>query len=247
MNFIKDRVTAQTTRGIFINSGSISSSDLAGVVGFDWVFLDMEHGLGDQGAVLAMIRALGGSPTAPVVRIPALREEYVKLVLDFGAAGIMCPMIRSAAEARELVTLMRYPPAGRRGMASSSRAAAFGTEFEDYFARANADLLCVVQVETREAVAEIDAIAATPGVDVLFIGHSDLSLALDCFGQFEHPEMVRAERAVLEAARNHGKTAGMLLRSGMDRAAYEQRGFRFLALGSDIGCLRAGYEGLLSG
>lgn len=246
MNFIKDRVVAQTTRGIFLSSGSVVAAEVAGVAGFDWLLLDMEHGLGDEAGVLAMIRALNGSPAAPIVRIPVLREEYVKRVLDFGAAGIMCPMIRSADEARYLVSCMRYPPEGRRGLTTSSRAAGLGSGFKDYFARANRSLLCVIQIETREAVEDIDAIVATDGVDVLFVGHSDLSLGLDCFGEFEHPEVCAAEEKVLSAAARYGKTAGMLLRPDMSMSSYEERGFRFVALGTDTGCLRTGYRELLA-
>ncbi len=245
MRFCKTQVSSGTTRGVFIASGMEVSVELAAGAGFDWVILDMEHGLGDEAKLLSMIRCLDGTNTAPLVRIPALREEAVKRALDFGAAGILCPMVRSADDARELVHLTQYPPLGRRGLTASSRASGYGKHFGDYFARANTEILRVVQIETPEALAAIDAIAAVDGVDVLFIGHSDLSLSLDCYGDFTHPKMVQAEKDVLAAAAHNGKIAGLLLKQTMDADDYRARGFQFLALGTDIGCLRSGYTKLL--
>ncbi len=246
MNFIKNKVKNQVTRGLFISSGAEFAAELAAHAGFDHLILDMEHGMGDEGVVLQMIRSLNGSETAPIVRIPFLRNEYIKKTLDFGAAGIMCPMVETAQDARELVDFMRYPPEGRRGFAGNSHAAGYGADFEEYFARANANLLCAAQIETARGVENVDAIAAVEGVDVLFIGHSDLSLSLGCFNNFADKKIIEAELAVLTAAKKHGKVAGMMLRSGMNAQDYINRGFTFLILGTDIGCLRSAYGKLLN-
>lgn len=246
MNFIKNKVKSQVSRGLFIASGSEFAVELAAFTGFDWLVLDMEHGLSDEGDILRMIRALRASATAPIVRIPQLRSEYIKKVLDFGAAGIMCPMIKSAQDARDIVDFMRYPPAGNRGLSGASLASDYGTGFKDYFARANSELLCVVQIENENAVQNIDSIAAVEGVDVLFIGHSDLSLGMGCFGNFDDKQIVDAENAVLKAAREHGKVAGMLLKQGMNAQQYVDRGFNFVALGTDVGCLRSAYKHLIT-
>ncbi len=246
MNFIKDKVENQVTRGLFIASGAEFAVELAAHAGFDYLVLDMEHGLGDEGAVLRMIRSLNGFKTAPLVRIPFLRNEYVKKVLDFGAAGIMCPMVGTEKDARELVDFMRYPPEGRRGLTGGSRASGYGTKFLDYFDRANADLLCVAQIENAEGVENADAIAGVEGVDVLFVGHSDLSLNLGCFNKFDDKKMIDAELAVLAAAEKHGKVAGMMLKSGMSAQACIDRGFTSLVLGTDIGCLRSAFDKMLN-
>lgn len=244
MNFIAEKIGSGISRGIFISSGSEVAVELAAAAGFDWVLLDMEHGLGDESKILSMIRCLDATGTAPIVRIPALREEYIKHVLDYGAAGIMCPMVRSVEDVHELLACMRYSPQGRRGLIAGSRASRYGEDFTTYFERANSELLCVVQIETEAALEKVDAIAAVDGVDVLFLGHSDMSLALGCHGDYGHDSMVTAEQNILRAALKHEKTAGMLLKHGMDEGSYVKRGFHFMAVGSDIRCLRAGYKKL---
>ena len=246
MNFIKDKVEKQVTRGLFIASGTEFAVELAGHAGFDYLVLDMEHGLGDEGAVLRMIRSLNGFETAPIVRIPYLRIEYVKKVLDLGAAGIMCPMVETENDARDLVDFMRYPPEGKRGLTGGSYASGYGTDFKDYFTRANANLLCVAQIENAKGVENIDAIASVDGVDVLFVGHSDLSLNLGCYNKFDDGKIIEAELAVLAAAGKYGKIAGMMLKSGMNAETCIKRGFNFLVLGTDIGCLRSAYGKLLN-
>lgn len=244
MKFIKDQVRSQATKGLFIVSGTEFAVELAALAGFDWLILDLEHGQADEGDVLKMVRALNGHQTAPIVRIPQLRIEYIKRMLDFGASGIMCPMIETAQDARDLVDFMRYPPAGRRGLGGSTQATDYGHNFKDYFARANSDLLCIAQIETRQALDNIDAIAGIDGIDVLFIGHSDFSLNLGCFQQFESRQMIDAENQVLEAASKHGKIAGMHLKTGMDVKAYMKRGFSFMAVGTDVGCLSSACKNL---
>jgi len=246
MKFFKDKVNTQTSRGIFITTGMEISVELAAIAGFDWVILDLEHGLGDKSKMLSMVRCLTGTETAPLVRIPVLRDEYVKRALDFGAAGVICPMIKSAKEAEGLVSSMCYPPEGHRGLTASSRASGYGGDFKQYFSQANANLLTIVQIETEEALEDIDAIAAVNEVDVLFIGHSDLSLALGVYGNFDHDKMVKAETDILAAAARHGKTTGLLLKQEMDSTAYSDRGFTFMGMGSDLGCLRSGFKNLLS-
>lgn len=246
MNYFKDKGVNQRARGLFISSGAEWATEMAAQAGFDFLVLDMEHGLGDEGAILRMIRSVNGSVAAPLVRIPCLRSEYVKKVLDFGASGIMCPMVETAEEAKALVEFMRYPPEGKRGLSGGSRASGYGRNFKDYFACANRDLLCVAQIENARGLEEVEAIAAVDGVDVLFIGHSDLSLNLGCFNRFDDDRILRAEESVLAAARKHGKTVGMMLKSGMNASPCIARGFTFLIMGTDISCLRSAYGRLLS-
>lgn len=245
MKFIKNELLARPTRGIFVGSGSVTVTEVAAAAGFDWLLLDLEHGLGTETDVRDMLRCLSSTMSAPIVRIPALREEYFKRFLDWGAAGIMCPMVDTPEQARELVACMRYPPHGRRGLTSASRAAGFGRNFQDYFSAANAQLLCVAQIETPQAVENLDAIAAVDGVDVLFLGHSDLSLQLGKHGEYTSREIRKAEDALLDAANRCGKCAGMLIKRGMDVKEYTARGFSFLALGSDVACLRQEFARLV--
>ncbi len=245
MNFIKERIYNNTSKGMFIASGASAPVEIAAECGFDWLLLDMEHGLGGEQETLRQIMALKNTSCAAIVRIPALRNEYIKRILDFGAQGIMCPMIENAEQAAALVRAMRYPPEGIRGLSGGSRAAGFGFGFKEYFPKANRELVCIAQIENASAVADIDRIAAVDGIDVLFIGHSDLSLNLGVYGKFDSPEMRHAEEAVLAAAEKHGKIPGMLLKSSMDPKIYADKGFRFLALGTDNGCMKQAFSALL--
>lgn len=246
MKLIRNEIREQAlTRGLFIASGALPVVEIAAECGFDWLLIDMEHGLGDEQATLQQIMMLNHASSAPIVRIPALNEATIKRILDFGASGIMAPMIETREEAERLVRAMRYPPEGIRGLSSGSRAADYGFHFKEYFQRANRELLCIAQIESAAAVRNIDSIASVEGIDVLFIGHSDLSLNLGCYRQFDSEPIRSAEKAVLEAARKHGKIAGMLCKPSMSATDCIERGFRFLAMGTDLNCMKSAFRKLL--
>ena len=246
MNFIREKCTSgSVTRGMFMAGGAVFSVEIAAECGFDWLLLDMEHGLGSEQNTLAQITALKHTKCAPIVRIPALSAKTIKRILDFGASGIMCPMIENAEQAEQLVRAMRYPPEGIRGLSSGSRAASYGFSFTEYFEKANRELLCIAQIESRAGVEHAGEIAAVDGIDILFIGHSDLSLNLGSYNEFDSEVMCSAEDAVLGAAAEHGKSAGMLIKQNMRVEPCLEKGFRFLALGTDLGCIRSMFHKLL--
>ena len=232
--------------GIWLNSDSVVSAELAGLTGFDWAVLDWEHGICDFNGILGKLRALTPAETVPVVRVPANDPVYIKKALDLGAGGIMVPGINNAAEAAAAVSYMRYAPEGVRGMASSCRAAAYGREFRDYFPGVNERLLKSVQIETATGAGNVDAIAAVPGVDMLFLGHSDLSASLGIYGDYSNPEVLRIEKAVLAACRKHGKSAGLIVRNRSDLARYISAGFRFIIVAVDISMLRQAMDSALT-
>ena len=245
MNWITDTLARRPfLPGIWLTTDSSVAAELAAGAGFDWALLDLEHGLGDLASVRRQIELLSPTACAPVVRVPSVSSEALPRVLDFGAAGVMAPMIESADQAAALVRALRYPPAGVRGLTRSSRASGYGRGFPAYFRDANTKLLAIAQIETARAVEQADAIAATEGIGVLFIGHSDLSLNLGCADAPDAPAVREAEQAVLAACARHGKKAGMLLKSGMPLAAYREKGFALIAMGSDLGCLKAGFDRL---
>lgn len=245
--WFKDRLDrGDDVLGIWLSAGSHVAAEVAAAVGFDWALLDLEHGLGSEADVLRQLQVLDQSATAAVVRAPRATSDVLGRVLDYGATAVMAPSVDTADQARAFVAALRYPPAGTRGLSGSSRAARWGLDFRDYFAQANERLTALVQIETAAGMANAEAIAAVDGVDVLFIGHSDLGLALGCPGQLDAPAIAAAEEAVLAACARHGKRAGMLLKAGVDAGPYRERGFSVLALGSDVGCLRAGLGGLLA-
>ena len=158
----------------------------------------------------------------------------------------MVPYVDTAAEARRAVAAMRYPPQGVRGAARFTRAAGFSQEFDRYFAEANANLLTIVQIETPQAVAQVEEIAAVEGVDMLFVGPLDLSVGLGIPQQYAHPDFRAALLRVSAAAQQADKAAGILLSSADQIAPTVADGFTFLAVGSDGGMVAAGMKSLLS-
>ncbi len=219
--------------GTWLVLGSPLTAEIAGRSGFDWVLLDMEHGMGANDSLLWQLQALAGTPAAPVVRVAENNPVLIKRALDLGPSGIMAPMISKAEDAEQMVRSMRYPPAGIRGVSPFTRSADFGRDFPDYFATANDDLLCLVQIETAEAVENAEAIAAVDGVDVLFIGPLDLTVGLGIMKQFDHPSYRAAVEKIITACRNTGKIAGIVL---LDVEVPEETvadGFTFIARASD--------------
>lgn len=241
----KSLVAKHPMKGLWLASGSHVAAEIASFSGYDWCLIDMEHGLGSEPDTLRQIQALGKSSCAPVVRVPCAGRQYVSRCLDFGAEGIMLPMVNNAADAREFVRSLRYPPAGTRGMTTSSRASSYGFDFDNYFKNADSQALAIVQIETPAAVENADAIAAVEGVDALFIGHSDLSLQLGCFRRFDSPALLAAEKCVFNACARHGKIAGILMREGMSYEKYQALGVTLFAMGSDIDCMKKSFRATL--
>jgi 2-dehydro-3-deoxyglucarate aldolase/4-hydroxy-2-oxoheptanedioate aldolase len=179
-----------------------------------------------------VVPAAGSYGVPTVVRVEAAERIRIGRALDCGAAGIMLPRLISAAEVGDVLTHLRYPPAGNRGVATYNRACQFGLD-PAALGRADRETLCVVQIESAAAVADADAIAALDGVDVLFVGPRDLSHDLGVPGDISAPAYVQALDAVLAAARHHGKACGMLVPDGAAAAARLEEGWTFLAIGSD--------------
>src|SRR5690606_6840063 len=136
--------------------------------------------------------------------------QRIQRVLDMGAEGVMCPKVNTPEAAMEIAQNLRYPPAGSRGVAKMVRATGFGTHFSDYLGSQD-QLMGIAQIETRQGLENLDSIAATDGIDVLFIGPADLSMDLGIFGQFDHPEFRKALDRIVEAAEAAGKSTGILL------------------------------------
>ena len=193
MKYIKDRVRAgEVLFGTFINLGSPLTAEILGLAGYDWGLIDLEHGAGDEGNVLAQIQAMEHTLTVPIVRIESGSRPRFHRPLDFGAAGIMVPRVDSVEQAREAIAGLHYPPKGTRGLAQMNRACEFGATFRDYMVAAADKLLGIVQIESPSAVRQAGEIAAIDAVDVLFVGPSDLSHSMGIFGQTEHPFFLNA-------------------------------------------------------
>ena len=215
--------------------GTTGVARLAAAAGADFVIFDMEHTGWGMETVRLLRATAGAADLVPMVRVPAAQYHFLARALDVGALGLMVPMVESAEQARLVVQSAKYPPLGRRGTA-------FGIAHDDYrpgdsvakMQAANRETLLIAQVETAAGLAACDAIAAVEGIDVLWVGHNDLTTSLGIPGQFDHPRYQAAVQQVLEAARRHGKAAGFMAANvGQGRELLAQ-GFRILAYGGDL-------------
>lgn len=232
--------------GTFLNTGSAIAAEIAGRSGLDWCVVDFEHGMNDWGLILQQLMAIEGTGMAAFVRAPLIDAGIFKRALDFGAHGLMVPMVETAEDAAEAVSLMRYPPHGRRGVASNNRGAHYGAKMPDRLARAHTYTTFLAQIETARGLDNVEAIAAVDGVDVLFVGPTDLSVNLGCPGQMDHPDYLAAIGRIVAAARTHGKATGILLRSTDQIAPHFEMGFTVIASGSDGGAMAAAFADVVA-
>jgi 4-hydroxy-2-oxoheptanedioate aldolase len=211
--------------------------------GFVAITLDQQHGLYDMATTAAAIVHVHAAGAAPIVRIPLGDFAVASRVLDFGAEAVIAPMINTPADARMFVAASKYPPLGERSWGPHRAMALTGiTDQKIYLRDANESVLTFAMIETRAALGNVDAIAATPGIDALFVGPSDLSIALTD-GATLDPHSAAVEEAlerIVAAANNAGKIAGLYCINAERALACAKRGIRFLAVGSDQGFLRAG-------
>lgn len=247
MKNLKKRLQrGEALNGCWLNLGSSLTAEIVGQAGFDWLLIDIEHGAGGEKDVLYQLQALEHTKAAPIVRVESSERQRIHRVLDLGAEGIMCPRINNLMEAKEVVSGLRYPPEGGRGVAKMVRATGFGKDFSDYWRDAKENILGIVQVETIEVLDHLDEIAALDGIDVLFIGPADLSMALGIFGQFDHPLFKDALKATINAAQKADKATGILLFNPDDFNTYHDMGIRMIACGADATFVADGARNMAS-
>jgi 2-dehydro-3-deoxyglucarate aldolase/4-hydroxy-2-oxoheptanedioate aldolase len=222
------------TAGAWAQLCSPTSAEILCRAGFDWLLIDMEHSPADLQTLVAQLQAMGAYGVTPLVRAPWNDLVWIKRILDAGAYGVMIPSVNTGEQAIAAVQACKYPPVGVRGIAGSPRAAGFGRDTSAYLKRANDEILVILQVETPQAIENLDAIGKVPGVDALFIGPMDLSTSMGHLGNPAHPE-VQAAIATVEAK---AKALGMPL--GTVSAGWEQakvlydRGYQLITLLSDV-------------
>lgn len=234
MKNIKTRIkNGEALNGCWLNLGSSLTAEIVGTAGYDWVLIDLEHGAGNEKDVLSQLQALAKSNTAAFVRVESSARQRIHRILDFGAEGIMCPHVDNVKEAKDFIEGLRYPPKGKRGVAKMVRASNFGKEFDEYYKEANNILVGMAQIESKESLDHLDAIAAVDGVDVLFIGPADLTMDMGIFGQFEHPDFISAVKATVAAATKVHKAVGILMFNTDDYQKYHDLGIRIIACGAD--------------
>jgi len=213
--------------------------------GFDWLFVDLEHGSMDLDTATQISVAALGAGISSLVRVPRGRYDLATRVLDGGAWGIVMPHVDTAEEAREIVDRLRYPPAGHRSVYGAMPQLGFGSmPMAEAGAAINANMLIVVMLESPTAIANADAIAAVPGVDALLIGSSDLTMEMGLPGQFYHPDVVKAFETMIAACRKHKKWPGIggnYTEEGFRK--YIGMGVRLVLAGSDLSFMNAAATG----
>lgn len=205
--------------------------------GADFVVFDQEHTGWTTETIRQLLASARATDIAPLVRVPTTDAHGVGIALALGALGVMVPMVNTEAETRTIVSAAKYPPEGTRGFAVLYEDE-HGNDVASYMRDANGEIAVIVMIETRQALENLAAIAAVPGVDVLWIGHYDLTASLGIAGQFEHPDYRAAVSQVVEACKANGIAAGISTDSLADAHALLDSGFRFVAYGHDLVLLR---------
>jgi 4-hydroxy-2-oxoheptanedioate aldolase len=220
----------------------ITTEVIAGA-GFDWILIDTEHSPNELRTVLSQLHSMQGGTASAVVR-PAWNDPVLfKRLLDLGVQSFVVPWVQTADEARRAVEATRYPPHGIRGVAATTRANQYG-RIKDYTARVHDELCVIVQLETSTALNNLEAIAAVEGIDGLFIGPSDLAANLGHLGNNPHPEVRTAIEDAIGRIRRTGKFGGILAPIEADARHWLDRGFLFVAVGSDVALLARQSEAL---
>lgn len=239
-NRLKARLTAgETVCGAWLEFGSPEVAEAMVRAGWDVIVVDCEHGCAGVEAAAGLIRAVEGAGGEAILRVPSGDDATLKRALDRGARSIMVPMVNDAATARQVATACLYPPLGRRGYAAPIvRASGFGA-VADYRANAHEDLFLMAQIEHVSAVEDFEAIMATPGVDMGFVGPNDLAGSIGLLERLDHPDVLAQLGRIEAAARAGGKLLGTITGQGRGWKALETLGYRLIVGPNDISMLTA--------
>jgi len=212
-------------------------AEICAGAGFDWLVLDAEHAPNDVRSLLAQLQAMAPYPTHPVVRATIGDTAHIKQLLDLGAQTLLVPIVETAEQAANLVRATRYPPDGVRGVGSALARASRWNRIGSYLAEADQQICLIVQVETRRGIENLEAIAAVPGVDAVFLGPADLSAALGYRGRPDHPQVQSVMQQAVARILASGKAAGTLLSDETLARRYIDLGCSFVAVGVDTSLL----------
>ncbi len=231
-NFVKKKLrSGEVSVGIWVGTGHPDIAEILGGMGFDWMLFDMEHAPLSFETVQMMMQGLNGSETLPLVRVSWNDMVLVKRALDVGAYGVVIPWVNTKNEAELAVKSCRYPKSGGLRGCGPRRCSEYGLDTE-YVDRADQEILIAVQIETEEAVRNIEDILSVEGIDVCFVGPADLSMSLGVFNEFGHPKFKNAIQRILDVAKTSGVTPGFYTSPKNINKRIAQ-GFRFVNLGSD--------------
>ncbi len=244
-NPVKQQLAAgRPVVGIVISVNNVEVAAQAAAMGFDFLWLEMEHCQLTLDTVRQVVLATRGLPAVPFARPPVNELWTAKRLLDAGVLGVIFPFTRTPELARQAVAACRYPPTGLRG--SGADLAQFRwPAAEGYYDFADKNAMVITVVEDTSALEHIEEIAATPGIDVLFIGTSDLSFSLGLRGRQDHPRLHEAVRAIVAAGKRHGKVLGRPARTVEEIRTYQRQGFLFFMTATDLDFMSAGAAQLL--
>ena len=230
--------------GMWVCSGSPVVAEICATSGLDWLLIDAEHSPNGLESISAQLIAVHGNGTTALVRPPIGDQVGIKQLLDLGAQNLLIPMVDTAEQAHALVSYMRYPPRGVRGVGSALARASRWNRVENYLARAEETISLTVQIETAEAVTNCAAIAAVDGVDAVFIGPSDLAASMGLLGQQDHGDVVAAALHCIEVVKKAGKKVGINAFNPTTAQKYIDAGVDFILVGADVAMLARSSEAL---
>lgn len=240
-NLIKARLKkGEPVYGVGLTIGHPDVAEIIGQLGFDWAFIDTEHAPLEVGGVQRLLQAMSSSNIVPIVRVAWNDVVMIKRALDVGAYGVIVPWVNTREDAIRAVQAVKYPPEGLRGY--GPRRASLADP--DYAETANEEILVCVQIETQQAIENIDEILSVEGVDATMIGPYDLSMSLGVFRQWEAPKFKLAVKKILESSIRHNVAPGILALDDVEKRVKE--GFRFLFVAIDTALLRDGGTGVMS-
>jgi 2-dehydro-3-deoxyglucarate aldolase/4-hydroxy-2-oxoheptanedioate aldolase len=235
-HFKRAIATGKTPVGAWLVSAAPSAAEALGCIGFDFLVVDMEHTPLDPPQMIGILQTIAGTPAQAIVRPPWNDMVMVKRALDAGAQSLLFPFVQNAEEATRAVAYTRYPPAGVRGVAAMHRGSRYGT-VANYQKRAHEEICVIVQIETLTAFDRLEAIAAVPGVDSIFIGPADLSASMGLLGDMGNPAVQEKLRAGAQACKRLGKPCGIVGGNPEIVANFLDYGFSWVAVGSDLAML----------
>ncbi|MET8986856.1 HpcH/HpaI aldolase/citrate lyase family protein [Nonomuraea wenchangensis] len=230
--------------GMWVCSGSPLVAEICAGSGLDWLLIDAEHSPNGPESLLAQLQAVHGYPVTPMVRPPAGDPVVIKQYLDLGVQNLLIPMVDTAEQAAEMVRAVEYPPHGVRGVGSALARASRWNRVPDYLRTARTTISLFVQIESAEAVENVEAIVSTPGVDGVFVGPADLAASMGVLGEQDHPEVVAAVEHCLRAAEAAGVKVGLNAFAPALARRYLAAGADFVLVGADVQLLARGSERL---
>jgi 4-hydroxy-2-oxoheptanedioate aldolase len=239
---IRDSKRAQI--GVWVCSGNTTVAEICASSGVDWILIDAEHTPNDLQTVLLQLQAVFGHPATPMVRPPHGDPNLVKQYLDLGVQNLLIPMVNSAEEAAELVRAVRYPPRGIRGVGSALARASRWNRVDQDLANADDTIALFVQIETIEAVANLDSILAVDGISGIFVGPSDLAASMGLLGEQDHPEVMASVMETIAGAKRAGVAVGVNAFAPQTAQAYIDAGVDFVLVGADVAMLARSSEAL---